>query len=395
MGNPSSQIEGTIANSILEGSSFGIALFSLPDLKMVWHNSCFKRLTWFGRAEGGKRSTNVALSDLFLESEVAAVEKLVEISQKTGFSYDSDRTFLRGAKRTFQAKLSFRTFNTSEDEPGFICIEVVDLSLEKLYEELKNREEQLRKTQAELVQKSKMASVGEMAGGIAHEINNPLAIIDGRAHYLKLMIKDDEAIDKEKALGHIESICKTVRRAANIVKSIRSISEDHSKDGYQLVDLTTVMNTSLSIYKEKLKKEKIEFFVETPTKKTTILCNPAQISQVLLNLLKNAQEAVKRSNRPDMWVRVKTEISDQNIRIFVEDNGDGIPKSNRHRIMDPFFSTKDVGEGTGLGLSIANRLIDNHHGTINIHADAGFTGFEVVIPRKSALGKEEDQLESA
>ena len=373
-------IDAETASAILEGSSFGIAMFELPSMKMVWHNACFKRLTWFGRADGGKKSTHVMLKDLFRDQDIEAVEKLVNIAIQTGFSYDSERPMLRGGRRTFMSKISFRTFNQqSQNENDHICIEVVDLSLEKLYEELKSREEQLRRTQAELVQKSKMASIGEMAGGIAHEINNPLAIIDGRAHYLKLML-DDEDFDKKKALNHIKSICDTVTRAANIVKSIRSISEENSAEEFQAVDLGQIIDTTAAIYREKLKNEGISFPVELPEREAPVMCNPAQVSQVILNLLKNSHEALIRATTESKWIRIRNEISDKNFRFFVEDNGDGIAKGIKHRIMDPFFTTKDVGEGTGLGLSIAHRIIYNHKGYINVHSETGYTSFEIVLP---------------
>ena len=379
--------DSDVAIGILEGSSFGIALFDLTTMQMIWHNPCFKKLTWFGTAEGGRKATQVVLSDLFLEDDLEVMDKLVAIASQTGFSYDSERPMRRGTRRSFMSKISFRTFKGEDGETKQLCLEVVDLSLEKLYEELKTREEQLRKTQAELVQKSKMASIGEMAGGIAHEINNPLAIIDGRAHYLKLMIEEGN-IEQKKALTHIKSICDTVRRAANVVKSIRAISEENSSNDFQVIDLVQIISTSAAIYREKLKSEGVAFTVDLPEDGTKVLCNPAQISQLVLNMLKNSLEATLRAEARPAWIRINSEKKDDVIYIRIEDSGEGVPKSIQHRIMDPFFSTKDVGDGTGLGLSISQRIAESHGGQMYLDSEQEYTCFVIEIPLKPGASKE-------
>lgn len=226
---------------------------------------------------------------------------------------------------------------------------------------------------------SKMASLGEMAAGIAHEINNPLAIIQGKANQV-IRAVDMIDFDKEKVKTDTMKIISTVERISNIINSLRSISRNAEIDSGKPEDVQKILEEVLSLSRERFKCNSVELrqnIIDIPNQ-LQIICRPSEISQVILNLLNNAFDAV--SPLDEKWVELKAVISGPNIKIVVIDSGNGIPQPILEKLMQPFFTTKEIGKGTGLGLSISKKIIEKHQGKLYYDIESKNTCFIVEIP---------------
>ena len=235
---------------------------------------------------------------------------------------------------------------------------------------------------------SKMSTLGEMAGGVAHEINNPLAIIHGKAGQLKQLLgqslgqsrdRSDEALDPARLIVGLDKIEQTAMRISKIIRGLRAFSRNSDRDPFMPIPLRSIIEDSLELSRERFRNRGIDLRVaEIP--ETSIECRPSQIAQVLLNLLSNAFDAV--AGLPDAWVEITVIDDGFGARIQVTDSGLGIPNRVAERIMEPFFTTKEVGKGTGLGLSIAKGLIEDHGGSLKFDAAHPSTRFEICVPKR-------------
>lgn len=252
--------------------------------------------------------------------------------------------------------------------------------------ELTQREKELKQRQMALVASSRMSSLGQMASGMAHEINNPLAIISGKAQHLEFLL-NDMPVNSEKAYQHIQVINSNVERIAKIIRGLRSIARDVPDDPFREVAAEEIMQDTLELCRSRFKHHEVGLFVpEEIFPDLVCYARPEQIVQVLLNLLNNAFDAVE--GLPDKWVRVEVERAQDRIRFMVTDSGRGLATDLTEKIFDPFFTTKDVGKGTGLGLSISRGIIEKHHGRIYIDTKSVHTKFVVELESRGAHAKE-------
>lgn len=237
-------------------------------------------------------------------------------------------------------------------------------------------EEEIKKQEIILKEASKLAALGEMAGGIAHEINNPLMIIRGKAQRITNQIHQGH-LDKESILNDLQKVQETVDRISNIIKGLLIISRRDEEENFQKQNLLELVNSTLSICHEKFKSIGIELTVDID-KDIQISCNPTQISQVIVNLLNNSYDALTGIKEPKISITAKVE--NQKIIISFLDNGEGIPEDVRPRLMDPFFTTKGVGKGTGIGLSISRGIIKSHGGEFYLNDGCENTEFIISLP---------------
>jgi signal transduction histidine kinase len=242
--------------------------------------------------------------------------------------------------------------------------------------------ENLRKLEIEhskQIQVQKMSSLGEMAGGVAHEINNPLMVIIGTTYNLKKILAP-KLPQEDPVFAKIEKIDSMVHRIVGIIKALKNISRNSENDPAERTSVHSVINSTLDLCKERFAKHSI--LLEILGDETLeIDCRPTEISQVLLNLLNNAFDATL--SREGARVSIRTKKIANKIEITVEDNGHGIPMTILDKIMQPFFSTKEIGQGTGLGLSISKGLIESHKGTLTCIPGAGKTIFQIHLPEAS------------
>lgn len=223
---------------------------------------------------------------------------------------------------------------------------------------------------------SKMASVGEMTGSIAHEINNPLTILYGASHRLQELIKKED-LNLELANKQILKIIDMTNRIDKIVKGMKSISRNSESDPLDPVKLHLLIMNVKSLSKERFKTGKIKFEIgEVPD--LTINCRLSQIEQVLINLLNNSYDAI--IDFPNKWVRIHFKEQNDKLLIIVTDCGGGIPANIAEKLMTPFFTTKEVGKGTGLGLSISGKIIEEHEGRMYYNSESQNTSFIIELP---------------
>lgn len=238
-------------------------------------------------------------------------------------------------------------------------------------------EEIILEQRAKITDAAKFSSLGVMAGGVAHEINNPLAIISGKAQGVLRKLGRDSLNPTELKID-VDVIVKTVDRIARIVRGLRAVSRSGQSDPFEPAELRDIVEDSVSLCRERFHASGIEFRVrEVPA--IQIRCRPTQIAQVMINLLNNAFDAVEVAGG-EKWIEIDFSVGSGLVEIHVMDSGHGVLIEHRDRIMTPFFTTKEVGKGTGLGLSISNSIVRDHGGVLEYDTKASSTCFKLGLP---------------
>lgn len=239
-------------------------------------------------------------------------------------------------------------------------------------------ERQIQETRAKMISATKMAALGEMSAGIAHEINNPLTVIQARSFQLTQMAELNK-LDPEKVKQAAESISRTADKIARIIRSLRSFAREGTYDPFELVSAKQIVEETLEFCKTRFYNHGIEIEFTPPAEDVEVECRLVQIEQVLLNLLNNSFDAIQTLE--EKWIRVEIKSDDDNVEWHVIDSGTGIPEDVAEKMMLPFFTTKEVGKGTGLGLSISSGIMRSHKGELFIDKDAVNTTFVIRLPR--------------
>jgi C4-dicarboxylate-specific signal transduction histidine kinase len=249
--------------------------------------------------------------------------------------------------------------------------------LRETTQEMERREHELRDKQEQLVQAGKLATLGELTTGVAHELNNPLNNIGLYVGNVIDRIRLGE-IETEPALDDLEKAMEQVLKATEIISHLRTFGRA-ARVSIELVDVDDVIERSLLLVQEQLRLRGIEVELELCPDELLVLANPIQLEQVFINLLTNARDALADSKRKT--IRIASSRDEERIRIAFSDTGPGIPRELQQRIFDPFFTTKEVGTGTGLGLSIIYSILKEYDGDISVHSrpDKGAT-FVVELP---------------
>ena len=231
-----------------------------------------------------------------------------------------------------------------------------------------------RQRQLQLRRAERLASVGTMIGGVAHELNNPLTSIRGLS---ELMLGDDRSEDDREVLGMIR---READRMAKIVSDLRRLAREtqESERESKLVDLNEIVHHMLRVRKYTLETSNVHVIEDLTPRLPCIRANPAEIEQVLLNLLVNAEQALMASTVADKRIVVRTRRSDATVALHVVDNGPGIPTESLERIFDPFYTTKAPGGGTGLGLSLVNSIVGDLGGSVRAYSRLG-AGAEFIV----------------
>lgn len=262
----------------------------------------------------------------------------------------------------------------SELRQSFINLNAFKNELEK---NIQDRTDVILKQREKLVHTAKMSSLGEMAGGMAHEINTPLTVITMQTEILVDAVKEGE-LKQEVLLNGLNRIGQTTQRIVHIIQSLRSFAMNTDFDPFVPTKINILIENLLSLCQQKFIAAKIAIQV-SPVPEIAIDCKANQLTEVLLNLLNNSFEAV--SKLQDRWVRIDVHDFSERVHITVTDSGGGIEPKTASRIMDPFFTTKDVGEGKGLGLSVALGIVTEHLGTLTYNPDCRNTQFVIDLPK--------------
>jgi signal transduction histidine kinase len=254
---------------------------------------------------------------------------------------------------------------------------------ETLEARVEERTNELKETQAQLMQAEKMKSIGQMVAGVAHELNNPIGFVHANLQLLdeyvkKLVEGQRNESDTERVREVITKLLMRSRegteRVKKIVQDLRTYSRmDHAE--LQDADLHEEIDRTLDFMQPRFKNDVTveRDYGELPR----VRCFVGQLNQVFLNLLMNACDAIGESGR----IKITTRRTADGVRLTFEDDGPGIPEDVRTRIFDPFFTTKPVGAGTGLGLSLSHGIVERHEGSISVESETGIgTKFVIELP---------------
>lgn len=222
-----------------------------------------------------------------------------------------------------------------------------------------------------------LAAVSEMANGIVHEINNPLAIIVSNLALVVGKLAVDEKTNKN-ALNSLQRIEDATFRISKIIDSLKSITESNSIEENIELDLADVINGAIILCYEKIISNDVKFELKLQSG-VKIKGHRASLIQVIMALLHNAHDAV--INLKTKWIKLEmSQMEASSVKISITDSGHGVPQSIIHKIMNPFFSTKEVGKGMGLGLSLANKIIKDHGGVLSLDEKCPNTSFIIRLP---------------
>jgi len=233
--------------------------------------------------------------------------------------------------------------------------------------EIKRREQELRDKQEQLVQAGKLATLGELTTGVAHELNNPLnnigLFVGNAVDMVELGVTEKERIVRE-----MDRAMQQVRKATEIISHLRTFGRaaPFTRDP---VSLGQVIAQALSLVQEQLRLRAIRVTIDLGPEEPVVLGNPVQLEQVFINLFTNARDALAESEPKE--IHITGSVLTDTVEIRFRDTGPGIPPGFEGRIFDPFFTTKEVGQGTGLGLSITYGIIKELGGTISVVSPPG------------------------
>ncbi len=326
-----------------------------------------------GTPDGRILDVNPALVELFGFPDR---ESLLAVNAADLYVNGEDRRQLRalldreGVVRGFETQLRRRdgsmiwastTARVVREDDGAV---LYDGSIEDLTER-KRAEEQLQRQHEALVQTEKLAAMGQLLAGVAHELNNPLSVLLGQAALLRETVRD------QPVAGRVEKIAKAAERCARIVKNFLALARQHPPER-QRVWLNQVVHEAVELLAYALRVDTVEVTLDLAEDLPVLWADPHQLHQVVVNLITNAHHAM-RGTPPPRRLTLATRHNPQLGCVFVEvaDTGPGIPPEITSRIFEPFFTTKPPGEGTGLGLSLCQGIIEAHRGTIRVNSQPG------------------------
>ena len=317
---------------------------------------------------------SLPISQLYIDG-LAEARKIMSILREKG----SLKSYETGMTRNGQAVPILTSASLLRDETGKI---IGTLGVFKDLTEKKKLEEELKKTQAHLIQAGKMRALGELVAGVAHELNNPLMASDTFLHVIR-----EHLPEGDENRRRVDLIQRCNERIAKIINHLRDFSRQ-SRFDFRQIEVNEPIENALLITGQQLLNHNIRIVKSFQPDIPKIWGDANQLEQVFLNLISNAKDAMERGkNKRELTI--STALIRHNgwkdVQISIKDTGTGIPEENVEKIFEPFFSTKEVGKGTGLGLSICYGIIEAHGGKIEVESkvDEGAT-FRVILP---VLGK--------
>ena len=399
--------------AVMEQAAEGIYLVDLDTKQILDSNAAMDHLLGYERG-GALRRT---VYDLVDDTKEGVDERLRILKESTGATMHGERQYRRKDGSHIDVEVSATVIAYGGRRVA--CTVVHDITGRKQAERelqeknrlLQDTLEQLKQAQSFMVQTEKLAGLGQMVAGVAHEINNPLAFVSNNVAVLQrdtrslvelvtmyqkadvLIAERDAALLKEiRELSDRVDLAYTkenldqmlarsrdgLRRIQQIVKDLRDFARLDESDLHE-VDLNLGVESTINIIQGHAKKKRVTIDKQlTPLPRVT--CHPAKLNQVIMNLVGNAIDACPEGGK----VTVATTANGNHVSIAVSDTGPGVPDSIRQRIFDPFFTTKPPGEGTGLGLSISYGIVKDHQGSIELTSAPGEGArFVVTLPVSS------------
>ena len=352
----SNQRYSSLINDVIDSSAVGLFILD-ADFKVVWINRALER--YFGlqrdKVIGKDKRTLIReqIKHTFEEPEIFAEKVLATYDNNTYIEHFECHVVSDGKREERWLEHRSEPIRSGLYSGGRI---------EHYYDitERKRMEEERRQLEQKAQLASRLASVGEMASGVAHEINNPLTGVIG---YSQLLMQKDIPENMKEGL---EVIQEGAQRVAGIVKRLLTFARQ-VKTQRDYVSINEIIETTLALRTYELETNNIKTKLQLDPDLPATIADGGQLQQVFLNLIINAETEMKLAHGKGK-LSIKTEKVDDTIRISFKDDGPGIAKENLDRIFHPFFSTREVGEGTGLGLSVCHGIMAEHDGTMSVES---------------------------
>lgn len=369
--------------AILDKIDCGIIILDEKQKVSLWNS-------WIANKSsiGSDIATGKDLNQIFKVKIPARLMEKILLVAKTGQScLLSDRFNKRSfplyqdfvIKEVLDQKIKISRIKNSKGK-NYCLIQVFDVSDTNRKENfLIKQSKMVEEKNIELERNSKMAALGQMASGVAHEINNPLAILLGASGALRRSMSMGN-LDIDVNNKYITQIENSVIRMAKIVQGLKIISRDSSAEDFSSVKITTLMEDIFGVCSEKFRIDGITLIFDSnnPAYDKVIECRRVQISQVFINLLGNASDAIE--NLPEKWIKIECAFVKDDIEFRITDSGNGIPKDIQEKIFQPFYTTKPIGKGTGLGLSLSSSMVKDHGGVFYVDNKCPNTCFVLRLP---------------
>lgn len=361
-----------------EGQIIGALWLGRP---LSFINSITERQEQMERAVS--RRTNLYIAGLAAVSLLTSIVIAMVFARRITRQLDQLR---RGAEVIAQGNLDYRLDLRSGDEIETLSkqFNVMASKLHESYQTLENKVEErtreLRESQQTVIQQEKMVGIGQLAAGVAHELNTPLGTIIGYAQMLKEDLAHPGTVP---SASDADEIIDQAGRCRDLVKNLLNFSR-RSGTERTATDINAVARKILSLIEHDFQLKGVRVSLQLDSSVPPIRANENEIGQVIMNLANNAVDSMPRGG--DLHISTSHDKATGRVCIAVRDNGCGIPESDRNRVFEPFFTTKEVGKGTGLGLSICYKIVENHFGTIDFESTAGNgTIFRVYLPAQPVV----------
>lgn len=363
------QLVGWVYAPFVTGDFFDHALESVQDeLDITVYENGTDKVLWTNQTTAPK--------DIRLKTtlNVTLAQRQFQVLVKPSAQFSYSRETITAWVSTISAVLGLLAIGV------LVNLTISRRRIERLVE-LRTREAEYHRVSS--LEASRLASLGEMAGGIAHEINNPLAIIVARTENL-LDRLNRGPLEVSEIADNLKRVHEVSQRIAKIVAGMRRLVRDDSESPLEPYSCEMVIDDALDLCREKYRSRGIQLIVENqPSSNGTpleIRCRRIQVAQVLVNLLNNAEHATE--GKSERWIKIRSYQEEPWINIEITDSGLGIPPATVNRMMEPFFTTKEVGKGTGLGLAITRSIMNQHHGRIEYLPERSNTTFVLRFPIK-------------
>ena len=258
-------------------------------------------------------------------------------------------------------------------------------SKQRSQELLLEAKETVLKQQESVFKNSRLAELGQLAGGIAHEVNTPLTVIQGSGRRIRRALENQDKPDLEKIEDSLHKIDITSDRIHKIIVGLKTFSRDGSQDPFEKVSLPKLCEEVSLVSEERLRKENIKLFMENHCRDEFVMARSTQLYQALINLINNSIDAIKEFDPAERWIKILVEDSKEKINISVVDSGPGIPDEILEKVLQPFFTTKEAGVGTGLGLSIVDQIMNEHKGELLVDKSFNDSRITLKFPLRQEL----------
>ncbi len=269
-----------------------------------------------------------------------------------------------------------RTWSHAEIDALQAAAAIIGVAIQRRRAELLIAEQRLK-----MIASARLSSLGVLAAGVAHEVNNPLAVISLATEQVENQVQAGLS-DLNKMRNAATKIRRNIKRIERIVQGLRSLSRDDTDAPLERKNLQEIVQAPLDLCRSRYGRDGVSILFRANRGGILLECRPTQIAQVIMNLLNNAHDAVM--DQAIRWIRIEMDDLGEMAEVRITDSGPGVPQNIRERIFDPFFTTKDIGKGTGIGLSIAKAIAENHRGELFLNGDAENTCFVLRLPKRQA-----------